>query len=114
METSEILSRESALHTLEKNGRQLRRLGVEKIALYGSVARDEATPQSDVDVLVDLADAFLTLEGYMDLCFYLEELFGRKVDVTTFRSIRPHMRDRVLADAVYAELREEVAAGSGS
>ena len=114
METSEKLTRESALLTLEENGRQLRRLGVEKIALYGSVARDEATPQSDVDVLVELADAFLTLEGYMDLCFYLEDLFGCRVDVTTLRSIKPHMRDRVLADAVYAELREEAAAGSGS
>lgn len=112
--TSEELSRESALHSLEKNGRQLRRLGVEKIALYGSVARNEATPQSDVDVLVELADAFLTLEGYMNLCLYLEELFGRRVDVTTFRSIKPHMRDRVLADAVYLELWEDIPVGSGS
>ena len=77
------------MRTLETNREQLKRLGVEKMALYGSVARNEATPQSDVDVLVELADAFLTLEGYMDLCFYLEELFGRRVDVTTFRSISP-------------------------
>jgi len=112
MTAAKRLTRENALRTLETNGRQLRRLGVERIALYGSVARDEATPQSDVDVLVELADAFLTLEGYMDLCFYLEELFGRRVDVTTFRSIKPHMRDRVLADAVYPEMRERVPAGS--
>ena len=65
-------------------------------------------------MLVELADAFLTLEGYMDLCFYLEEIFGRHVDVTTFRSIKPHMRDRVLAEAVYANLREDVPAGSSS
>lgn len=106
--TSEELSRESALRTLEKNGRQLRRLGVEKIALYGSVARNEATPQSDVDVLVELADAFLTLEGYVDLCFYLEDLFGRRVDVTTFRSLKPHTQSSVLADAVYADIAETV------
>ena len=112
--STKTLTRSHALHMLAVNRGELKRLGVEKIALYGSVARNEATPQSDVDVLVELADAFLTLEGYMDLCFYLEELFGRHVDVTTFRSIKPHMRDRVLADAVYAELREEAAAGSGS
>ena len=108
------LTNSHALHMLEANSEQLRRLGVEKIALYGSVARDEATPQSDVDVLVDLADACMTLEGYMDLCIYLEELFGRRVDVTTFRSIKPHMRDSMLADVVYVDLREEVEAGSGS
>ncbi|MCY4437118.1 MAG: nucleotidyltransferase family protein [Chloroflexi bacterium] len=103
-----------ALRKLAANRLQLKRLGVEKIALYGSVARDEATPQSDVDVLVELAESFLTLVGYMDLCFYLEELFGRRVDVTTFRSIKPHMRDRVLADAVYLEMREDEPVGSGS
>ncbi len=114
MKAIKILTRDTALRILEAHRGELKRLGVEKIALYGSVARNEATPQSDVDVLVELADAFLTLEGYMDLCFYLEELFERHVDVTTFRSIKPHMRDRVQADAVYAELREEAAAGSGS
>lgn len=108
------LTRSHALHMLAANREQLKRLGVEKIALYGSVARDEAMPQSDVDVLVELADAFLTLEGYMDLCFYLEELFGRRVGVTTFRSIKPHMRDRVLAEAVYPDIRERVPAGSNT
>ncbi len=103
-----------ALRMLAANRAQLKRLGVEKIALYGSVARDEATPQSDVDVLVELAESFLTLVGYMDLCFFLEDLFGRRVDVTTFRSIKPHMRDRVLADAVYLVMQEEVPVGSGS
>ena len=102
------------MRILKAHREHLKHLGVEKIALYGSVARNEATPQSDVDVLVELADAFLTLEGYMDLCFYLEELFGRRVDVTTFRSIKPHMRDSMLADVVYVDLREEVEAGSGS
>ncbi len=108
------LTRSHTLHMLAANRAQLKRLGVEKIALYGSVARDEATQQSDVDVLVELADAFLTLEGCMDFCFYLEELFGRRVDITTFRSIKPHMRDRVLADAVYLEMRENISVGSGS
>ena len=113
MKTSRAHTRECALRTLESNREQLKRLGVEKIALYGSVARDEATPQSDVDVLVELADAFLTLEGYMELCFYLEKLFGCRVDVTTIRSIKPHMRNRVLADAVYPNLQmHEVAVSS--
>ena len=99
---------------LTANRAHLKRLGVEKIALYGSVARDEATAESDVDVLVELADELLTLEGYMDLCFYLEELFGRHVDVSTCCSLPPYMRDRVLTEAVYLEMRENVATGSGS
>ena len=108
------LTRARAVRILEARRAHLKRLGVEKIALYGSVARDEATAKSDVYVLVELADEFLTLEGYMDLCFYLEELFGRHVDVSTCRSLKPYMRDRVLTEAVYLELRENVATGSGS
>ena len=108
------LTRKRALHMLEDNRAQLMSLGVEKIALYGSVARNEATAQSDVDVLVQLADDYLTLTGYMDVCFYLEELFGRRVDVTTFGSIKPHMRESVLAEALYLEFQEEVPASSDS
>ena len=102
------LTRAKALLMLAANGEPLKRLGVEKIALYGSVARDEATLDSDVDVLVDLRDEFLTLEGYMDLCFFLEDLFGRRVDVTTFRSLKPHLKSSVLADAVPVALVETV------
>ena len=109
-----VLTCADALRMLEANHEQLKRLGVQKIALYGSVARNEATAGSDVDVLVELADEKLTLEGYMDLCFFLEELFGRCVDVTTFRSLKPHWRDYVLADAVYPETSDKVPAASKS
>ena len=104
------LSRDAALRLIEANREQLKRLGVERIALYGSVARNEATAESDVDVLVELADAFLTLEGYMNLCFFLEELFGRRVDVTTLGGIEPRMKAGVLDDAVYANLADKTPA----
>ena len=55
------LTRSQALRILEANHEQLKRLGVEKIALYGSVARNEATAESDLDVLVELADEKLML-----------------------------------------------------
>ena len=106
------LTQVHALQLLAASREELKRLGVEKMAFYGSVARDEATAQSDVDVLVDLADERLTLVGYMDLCFFLENLFGRRVNVTTFRSLKPHMKDRVLAEAVHLELRDSVPAAS--
>ena len=104
------LSRDAALRLIEANREQLKRLGVERIALYGSVARNEATAESDVDVLVELADAFLTLEGYMNVCFFLEELFGRRVDVTTLGGIEPRMKAGVLDDAVYANLADKTTA----
>jgi len=92
---------------LDSQRDKVRELGVQRLALFGSVARNEATDDSEVDVLVDLADEKLTLEGYLDLCFFLEDLFGRHVDVVTFRSLKSHRRDRILPNAVYLESLEK-------
>lgn len=59
---------------------------VRSLALFGSVARDEAGPDSDVDVLVEF-DGPGTFDGYMDLKFFLEDILGRSVDVVTTRAV---------------------------
>jgi predicted nucleotidyltransferase len=77
-----------------------RRFGVRSLALFGSVARDEAGPQSDVDVLVDFGGPAQFLV-HMELVKYLEELLGCRVDVLTVRSLKPPMRERIQPDLVH-------------
>ena len=74
------------------------RRGVRNVRLFGSVARDEAGPDSDVDFLVDLEPgrSLLDLGG---LLMDLQELMGCKVDVVTETGLRPRLRPRVLRDA---------------
>lgn len=75
------------------------RFGVEKLALFGSFARDTAREDSDVDVLVRF-DGPATAKRYFGVQFYLEDLLGRDVDLVTDDALRPRLRPYVERDAV--------------
>ncbi len=72
------------------------------LAVFGSVARDEARQDSDVDILVDFQGP-ATFNGYMDLKFFLEDLLGCPVDLVTRRSIRPRIKARIESEAQYVQ-----------
>jgi uncharacterized protein len=75
------------------------RFGVQKLALFGSFARDTAREDSDVDVLVDF-DGPATAQRYFGVQFYLEDLLGREIDLVTEDALRPRLRPYVERDAV--------------
>lgn len=68
-----------------------RRFSVKALSIFGSIARDEATDNSDVDVLVEF-DQKANFDLFMDLKFYLEELLGTGVDLVTNKALRPQVR----------------------
>ena len=74
--------------------------GVSNVRVFGSVARGEATPESDLDLLVDQDWSKLSGWGGMELIVELEELLGRKVDVATEEELKSRIRTRVLDEAV--------------
>ena len=76
------------------------RFGVKSLALFGSVVRGEARPDSDIDILVEF-DGPATFDRYMDLKFFLEELLGRRVDLVTRKALKPYLRPYVEKEAVY-------------
>ena len=73
--------------------------GASNIRVFGSVARGQAGPASDVDLLVDMR-ADHSLLDRVSLILDLEEVLGQKVDVATERVLRPELRARVLREAV--------------
>ena len=75
------------------------RFGVQRLALFGSFARDMAREDSDVDVLVAF-DQVPTPAQFFGTQFYLEDLFGRAVDLVTETALRPRLRPYVERDAV--------------
>ena len=85
------MRRDELLHILAEHRSELNRAGVRTLACFGSVARDEARPDSDIDLLVDFAGR-PSFACYMDLKFLLEDLLGRRVDLVTPKAIRPQMR----------------------
>jgi predicted nucleotidyltransferase len=76
------------------------RYGVKGLALFGSTARDTARSDSDIDILVAF-DGPATSERYFGVQFYLEDLFGCKVDLVTDQALRPELRPFVEKEAVH-------------
>lgn len=76
-----------------------RQFGVVSLALFGSVARDEAGPDSDVDVLVEFRET-PGLSEYMRLKWWLEERLGRRVDLVMKGALKDWARPTVEAEAV--------------
>jgi predicted nucleotidyltransferase len=94
------MTRSQIFSTLTPHRDEIRRFGVRGLRLFGSAVRDEAGEDSDLDFLVDLDPA--TFDNYMDLKFFLEDLFGRKVDLVLADTIKPRLRERILEEAVHA------------
>jgi predicted nucleotidyltransferase len=79
------------------------RFGVAKIGIFGSAARGEERPDSDVDVLVEFAPGQTTFRNFMELAFYLEELFGRRVDLVTEQGLSQYLRPYVEQEVVWCD-----------
>ena len=95
------MRRDEILQALGKHRLQLKQLGVASLAVFGSVARDEAAQDSDVDVLVEF-DQPVGLFEVVRLRLRLEEILDRPVDLVTRDALRPSMREQILGEAVYA------------
>lgn len=78
-----------------------KKFGVLKIGIFGSFARGEEQPDSDVDVLVTFQQGKKTFDNFMGTKFYLEDLFKRKVDLVTDAALKPLIRDPILKDVIY-------------
>jgi uncharacterized protein len=93
------MRRDEVVASLKAHENELRQLGVKSLRLFGSVARDEVRPSSDVDILVDLGGP-ARFGQYMDLLLYLEEVLGARVDLVTVRGLRDELRSEVEREAI--------------
>jgi len=96
-----VVDLQGVLETLKAHEAELRRLGVRHAAVFGSVARGQARPESDIDVLVDLDPALeISVFQYARLKLYIGELLGGASDVVNRRKLKPLLRDNILHEAV--------------
>lgn len=95
------MRRDEALRILAEHREEIARYGVKSLALFGSVARDEARPDSDVDVLVEFEKPVGFFKFY-DLQQYLESILGRRVDLVTRDGLHPRLKDRILGEVIRA------------
>lgn len=95
------MERDQVLRLLREHMDELRAMGVESLSIFGSVARGEAGPDSDVDLLAEIGPG-IGLFQYVRIQDRLAEILGRPVDLATPDALKPRIRDRVLAEAVHA------------
>lgn len=101
MEVVVVNSKEDIFEQLRKHQKTLEGYGVRRCGLFGSFRRGEATENSDIDLLVEFKPELKTFMNFMDLCFFFDDLFGRKVDVLTPESLSPIFGHKILAEVEY-------------
>jgi uncharacterized protein len=95
------VNRAQVLEQLARSKAELAaRYGVTRLALFGSMVRDSARADSDVDILVSF-DGPATSARYFGVQFYLEDLLGRPVDLVTDKALRPELRGSIEREAVH-------------
>lgn len=95
-------TRETILRTLESERESLHQMGVQRIGLFGSYARNQQHETSDIDLLVTL-DPF-TFETWMDVWNHLEALFECKIDLIPEKDLREELQLQILAEVQYVQV----------
>jgi hypothetical protein len=94
-------NRAEIMAVLKANSAEIKGFGVKKLGLFGSAVRGEAKEISDLDFLVEFEKK--SFDSYMDLKFFLEDLFECKVDLVLNDSIKTGIKKPILEETVYAE-----------
>jgi predicted nucleotidyltransferase len=97
------MRRDEIIAKLRQAEPDLRARGVRRAALFGSVARGDDRPDSDIDIMVEIdPDAEITVYDYVGLKEHIAGLFDRRVDVVNLDGLKSYVRPAATADAVYA------------
>jgi predicted nucleotidyltransferase len=99
-----VTTKEEVFTLLRQNGARLRRYGVERISVFGSFARGKPSDESDVDILVEFEPERKSFDNFLGLAEFLEELFGRRVDLLTPESLNPRFGHHILSEAEHATI----------
>ena len=100
-----VLDKRRILQILRDNSSELKSYGVTKIGLFGSYARNEQNENSDIDLLVCLAEGMKTFRNFMSLCYFIDELFeGFKTDVVTSDSISKNLKPYIEKEIEYEKI----------
>jgi predicted nucleotidyltransferase len=92
-----------AIEVLRRSENALRGRGVMHAALFGSLARGDSGPESDIDIMIEIdPNTSMTVFDYVDLKEYIADLFDGSVDVVNRDALKSRVRPAATADAIYA------------
>lgn len=97
-----MLTIKTITRMIEEDKNTIKRYGVNRLGVFGSHAKNEQNAESDIDILVEFEKGKKTFDNYMDLKFFLEGLFKRKVDLVIAETIKPDLKTNILRSVKYA------------
>jgi predicted nucleotidyltransferase len=86
---------------INENMEHIKRFGVKKIGIFGSFVNNTQKEESDLDILVKFKKGQKTFDNYMELKFFLEDLFKCKIDLVVFEAIKPDLKPYILGNVEY-------------
>lgn len=98
---TEVQTAERFLQLLQQNTAEIRKFGVHRIGIFGSWIRGEGKPDSDIDVLVEFVNP--SFDRYMELKFFLEELFERDVDLVLADTLKEQIKPKIIREVFYVQ-----------
>jgi predicted nucleotidyltransferase len=93
---------EQIMRTLHVHRREIQEFGVKRIGLFGSYRTNTQHQKSDIDILVEFKKGKKTFDNYMELKFFLEQLFGRPVDLVIKEAVKLDLKPSILKSVRYA------------
>jgi hypothetical protein len=97
-------TKEELLKIISERQNQIKGFGVKRCGIFGSFVHKKHTAHSDIDVLVEFEPNQKTFDNFMHLAVFLDELFGRRVDLVTVESLSPYIGPHILQEVEYAAL----------
>ncbi|MGB9163593.1 MAG: nucleotidyltransferase domain-containing protein [Rhodomicrobium sp.] len=97
------MSPDTITATLKENEAVLRQRGVAHAALFGSRSRGDDRPDSDIDIMIEIApDVPMDIYAYVGITQFIEDMFPEPVDVSNRSALKPHVKPAAERDAIYA------------
>ena len=96
-----VKTKQDVINLLQNHQQELKKFGVIRLGLFGSFVHNTAKCDSDVDVLVVFEAEHKTFDNFMNLSFFLEDLFHRRVDLITVDSLSPYIGYQILQEVEY-------------
>jgi predicted nucleotidyltransferase len=101
-----VQTKEQVLSLLQEHHHDMCAFGVRRLGLFGSFVREQQGYESDVDMLVEFEPGAKTFDAFMQLAFFLEALFGRRVELVTPESLSPYIGPHILREMTYVSFDE--------
>lgn len=98
-----MLSIERIEAILLDNINSIKKYGVSKLGIFGSYSKGCATEESDIDILVAFEPDKKSFDNYIDLKFFLEEIFSRKIDLVIEEAVKKELREAILGSVRYVK-----------